>query len=306
MLYPLVFTVGAGGLQYYSVIVQERKYRSFAEERGVNSVAAARLAHTLSDAPRGERDVRLDELVRLYYGLESELKSIRPATVDQRVARDNALAALYKGNLEAASSVLRVARSAAASGKYGLRVDISSPTPAWVETDSPDHESLVLVSFRFNADHLVLADAANLSILGAYDQERRTVMHLALTRSTRGPAVYLEVANDDGSLARTAKVPFGMGWSEVSVSWRNAVGQRAGVAGVWRNGSLITATEPLHNSRKFIDYIRLGKLDPVNPANSGFIDFDDFELRRSLVYHLRPWDRSANLRQETLGDSHAR
>lgn len=192
------------------------------------------------------------------------------------------LAGLFPGTGHAVS--LSVIEDAAQSGDRGLRVLIDEAKPGYLQDDSPEALKQYRARFYIRVDALEMPAGENISVCVAYSTTDLPVLYLRVKQVA--DAIRLGAAARLSSGSYTAvpdrgEVRLDPGWHAIELQWLAAKDflNANGALNLWVDGRSVTGLTGLSNSTLQVQSVRLGAVEGVTAAMSGWFDLDEFVSR---------------------------
>ena len=192
------------------------------------------------------------------------------------------LAGLFPGTCHAVS--LSVIEDAAQSGDRGLRVLIDEAKPGYLQDDSPEALKQYRARFYIRVDALEMPAGENISVYVAYSTTDLPVLYLRVKQVA--DAIRLGAAARLSSGSYTAvpdrgEVRLDPGWHAIELQWLAAKDflNANGALNLWVDGRSVTGLTGLSNSTLQVQSVRLGAVEGVTAAMSGWFDLDEFVSR---------------------------
>lgn len=195
-----------------------------------------------------------------------------------------ALAALLSAAAASASDVA-VDPAARYFGGFGMRVNVSGGTPAYVEDESPGVERRYRARFYLNANGLNLGSGDEMELFSAYSASGTRQASVLLGRDGTQNRLRLAIRRDDGGYTETpagAEIALPREWHTVEIDWKAATSTSAsdGALAVWLDGQGRTGLGGVDNDEGQVGYVRWGAVEGVDATSSGALLLDEFDSRR--------------------------
>ncbi len=184
------------------------------------------------------------------------------------------VAALVLAPLVAVGGELHVTEAAAYTGTYGLQVQITDGTGAWVEDDHPGGTVRYRARVYVNTDALTLPAGGSAPILVAYDGGGQPVTWLELAENGGGVEV-LGSSVDGTGTSSAGPVTLPAGWHAVELAWIGGAGD--GSLELDLDGVTAATVANLDTGGVLVSSVRLGAPDGVPGGATGSLVFDCFD-----------------------------
>ena len=193
------------------------------------------------------------------------------------------------GSAGAANS-LDVNATAALEGNFGLEINHDGSTNlAYVETDSPDGESIYRAQFMIHPEASFVMDGPNnhALLLARQDSPATSPFRLVLGRFRDGRQFIRAFFNqDNGNFRFLGGMIIGVGsTTTVMIEWSAATsnGANDGVMRMYKNGNLLQQRSDIDNDTYVVDRVRLGAAAWVDASTVGSVYLDSFESYRTFA-----------------------
>ena len=199
------------------------------------------------------------------------------------------------GNLAAWSTFtgqgLRVARSAAYHGRFGLLVLLNETAPQFVQDDSPFAESRYRARFYVRLPRLKMAEGDEFELFTALSPAGQVKVKLLLAARGGQKTLRMAVVLDDGSVVETpvgSEAALLAHWNAVEIDWQaaSAPGADDGGLGLRVNGQPQPSLQGLDTDEARIGLVRWGAVSGLDAGTSGAFALDEFESRRQTMIGL--------------------
>lgn len=180
------------------------------------------------------------------------------------------------GNLSANSA-------AALVGAQGLRVNITSNTAMYVQSESPNAEPRYRARFYFDPNTITMASGNAHNILYAYATNLSTVVTYVEFRNSSGSyQIRGQVITDAGTFTTTTWFTISDAPHAIEFDWRaaTAAGANNGAYTLWIDGVQRADLINLDNDTRRIERIRFGPVAGIDTGTRGIYFLDAFESRR--------------------------
>jgi len=173
----------------------------------------------------------------------------------------------------AQSSIVSVIGPAAATGNFGMRVDLGA-TQAYVQDNSPNSETYYYVRFSLNPSSVV---NGGFDVFRAMSSGGDVVLAV---EAVTGTGLQVRARLDDGNY-QMLFTPLTPDWHIIELDWKAATPGLFDGKLDWKvDGVAVPGLTTLDNDTGAIDFVRWGAM-PLQATTSGFLDLDDFVSTRT-------------------------
>lgn len=206
------------------------------------------------------------------------------------------LAALLVG-LPATAAELEVNGSADYKGSYGLQVNLSDTSAAYVQDDTPAAEVRYRARFAFDPKTIDTIDGESVDLLVGLDGSSSEIFRVVLINTSGQLQIALEDILSGQATAPGDRATLNPYWNVIEIDWVAADSGSNGSFSLWLDGHPQNATglSSLGNGAGTIDSIRLGTANTAVGAPTGRFYADEFSSNReSYIGLVQPFDDVAS------------
>ena len=168
------------------------------------------------------------------------------------------------------------------AGDFGLGASSLDGQPAFVETDTPDDETRLVVRFYFNAAAPTFGLAGPITLLRALSAGDDEIVKVVVQPDGGGGVELAYTVATDSATASTADIPVASGWHFLELDWTaaTATGANDGMLFTRLDNVPTAGLADLDNDLSSIATVRWGVV-ATGVAHSGTLRLDDFASRRT-------------------------